>query len=265
MTTSLRLNKSASRAVQLLEFLSDREKAPTQQEISTYLHLPKSSTYELVYTLMATGVVEYDNEDLKTFRLGIKVFEIGMSVLQRSGFHQIARPLLEKLSSETNEVVFLAIENEGAVVYLDRVEKERNLARFANTIGSRGPMYCTGLGKALLATYPTDKVSDIWQKAQPQHQVYTATTHTSLPSLLSDLNQIKQRGYAIDNAERATITYCLAAPVYDYSGQAVCAISISCMLPAMKAGDSEHYGRRINATALEISRQLGYRGKTLYP
>ena len=152
MTTSLRLNKSASRAVQLLEFLSGREKAPTQQEISEYLHLPKSSTYELVYTLMASGVVEYDNVDLKTFRLGIKVFEIGMSVLQRSGFHQIARPLLEKLSSETNEVVFLAIENDGEVVYLDRVEKERNLARFANTVGSRGPMYCTGLGKALLAT-----------------------------------------------------------------------------------------------------------------
>lgn len=264
MTTSFRLNKSASRAIQLLEFLSGCEKAPTQQQISEYLHLPKSSTYELVYTLMDTGVVEYDNEDLKTFRLGIKVFEIGMSVLQRSGFHQIARPLLEKLSGETNEVVFLATENEGEVVYLDRVEKERNLARFANTVGSRGPMYCTGLGKALLASYPADKVNEIWQKYLPQHQAYTDRTHTSLSSLHSDLQQIRLRGYAIDNAERADITYCVAAPVYDYSGQAVCAISISCMLPAMKSGDSEHYGSRINATALEISRQLGYRGKKLY-
>ncbi len=124
------------------------------------MNWPKSSTYELIHTLLGKGILEFDNEDLKTFRLGIKVFELGMSVLEKTDLPKMARPYLEELSAKTDETVFLAVENSGSIVYLDRVEENSSITTSAG-LGMRRPMYCTGLGKTLLATYPPSKVGEI--------------------------------------------------------------------------------------------------------
>jgi DNA-binding IclR family transcriptional regulator len=225
------------------------------------LNWPKSSTYELIHTLLGKGILEFDNEDLKTFRLGIKVFELGMSVLEKTDLPKIARPYLEELSAKTDETVFLAVENSGSIVYLDRVEENSSITTSAG-LGMRRPMYCTGLGKALLATYPLSKVGEIWDKSD--HAVFTGNTIHSYDDLVEALVQTRRRGFAIDNREVEDEIFCVAAPIYGRSDKAVGAISIAVIYLKMNSAKVELFGQMITDTALAISKRLGYRRDRLY-
>lgn len=259
--TILKSNKSAARTIDILSLLAKSQKPLTQLEISQALGWPKSSTYELIYTLLEKEILEFDNEDLKTFRLGIKVFEIGMAALEKTDLPKIARPFLEELSAKTDETVFLAVENKGAIVYLDRVEENSSITTSAG-LGMRRPMYCTGLGKALLATYPPERVRAIWDTGD--HRIYTENTISSFADLAEALAETRRRGYALDNREMEDEIFCVAAPIYGRAGKAVGAISIASIYLKMNQQKTELFGTLIVDAALAISRRLGYRSDRLY-
>jgi len=224
--------------------------------------MPKSSTYELVYTLMEKGILEFDNKDLRTFRLGIKIFEMGMTVLDKVDFHKIARSFLEELSVKTGERIFMAVEDKGSIIYIDRIETHTTLANTAG-IGMRGPMNCSGLGKALLATYSIERVKEVW-KMRDNKTNYTNNTIRKYNDLIKDLQLTRERGYAIDNREREDDIFCVAAPIYDLTDKAVCAISISSIYLKMDKERTEMFGKMIRDTALDISKILGYRRNEIY-
>jgi len=257
----LKSNKSAARTIDILCLLAKSPKPLTQQEISQALGWPKSSTYELIYTLLEKEILEFDNEDLKTFRLGIKVFEIGMSVLEKTDLPKIARPFLEELSAKTDETVFLAVENKDAIVYLDRIEKMSSITTSAG-LGMRRPMYCTGLGKAMLAAYPASRVKEIWDAGD--HPAVTKNTIRSYDEMVQALAQTRQRGFAVDNREMEDEIFCVAAPIYGRSDKAVGAISIAAIYLKMNPKKTELFGNMIVETALAISKRLGYRRDNLY-
>lgn len=257
----MKLNKSAARSVEILNLLAKSKKPLTQLEVSQMLDLPKSSTYELLYTLLDKGMLEFDNEDLKTFKLSLKVFEIGMTVLEKADLTTMARPILEDLSSKMGETVFLAVENKGDIVYLDRVEESSSITTSAG-LGIRRPMYCTGLGKALLATYPANRVEEIWNTADLK--VYGKNTIREYKDLVTDIQQTRRRGYAIDNREMEDEIFCVAAPVYGRTDNAVGAISIATVYFKINKNRIEMLGKEIMKSALDISKRLGFRRNTLY-
>lgn len=257
----MKLNKSAARSVEILNLLAKSKKPLTQLEVSQMLDLPKSSTYELLYTLMDKGMLEFDNEDLKTFKLSLKLFELGMTVLEKADLTTMARPVLEDLSSKMGETVFLAVENKGDIVYLDRVEESSSITTSAG-LGLRRPMYCTGLGKALLATYPANRVEEIWNRAD--HKVYTKNTIREYNDLVADIQQTQRRGYAIDNREVEDEIFCVAAPIYGRTDNAVGAISIATIYFKINKNRIEMLGKEIMKSALDISKRLGFRRNTLY-
>lgn len=259
--TIITVNKSASRAIDVLELLAKNQKPMTLTEIGRSLDLPKSSCFDIVYTLVERGVVEVDNEQLKTFRLGIKLFQLGAAVLEQTDLHSAARPLLARLAKETGETVYLAIEDKGEIVYLDKVESSEPI-RSTLTVGSRNLMHVTGLGKALLATYKTEKVKKITgEKALPVRTPYSLKDYTALDE---DLKAIRKRGYAIDDREGMEFLRCVAAPVRDYSGRAVAAVSIAALDSRLPFEKVPAYAAMVTDTALEISRRLGYSGGQLY-
>ncbi|MEN6567444.1 MAG: IclR family transcriptional regulator [Veillonellales bacterium] len=257
----MKLNKSAARSVEILNLLAKSKKPLTQLEVSQMLDLPKSSTYELLYTLLDKGMLEFDNEDLKTFKLSLKLFELGMTVLEKADLTTMARPVLEDLSSKMGETVFLAVENKGDIVYLDRVEESSSITTSAG-LGLRRPMYCTGLGKALLATYPANRVEEIWNRAD--HKVYTKNTIREYNDLVADIQQTQRRGYAIDNREVEDEIFCVAAPIYGRTDNAVGAISIATIYFKINKNRIEMLGKEIMKSALDISKRLGFRRNTLY-
>lgn len=255
------MNKSAARTIDILRLLARGDKPLTQLEISQMLDLPKSSTYELIYTMMEKGFVEFDNETAKTFKLSMQVFEIGMTVIEKADITKVSRPYLEKLSAETGETVFLAVEDGGAIVYLDRVEESSSITTAAG-LGKRRPMYCTGLGKALLATYPEARVCQIWDKADKT--AYTNNTIRKYEDLVGECEKIRKRGFSIDNREMEDEISCVAAPIYDRLGKAVGAISIATLYLKMDNARTAAFGKLITETALAISRRLGYRRDKLF-
>lgn len=259
---TLKLNKSAARTVDILNLFAKTKKPLTQLEVSQMLDLPKSSTYELLYTLLEKGLLEFDNEDLKTFRLSLKLFEIGMTVLEKADLTTIARPILEDLSSKIGETVFLAVENKGEIVYLDRIEEHSSITTSAG-LGIRRPMYCTGLGKAILATYPVKRVKEIWDMIDPK-PIYAKNTIREYDDLIIDLQQTRKRGYAIDNREIEDEIFCVAAPVYGRTDNAVGAISLATIYFKMDKKKTELLGQEIMNSALAISKGLGFRRNTLY-
>ncbi|VBB07251.1 bacterial transcriptional regulator [Lucifera butyrica] len=226
------------------------------------MDIPKSSTYDLIYTLLEAGMVEFDSKELKTFRLGLKMFELGMSVLEKIDFHKMSRSFLEELSVKTSETVFMAIEEKGTIVYLDRVEKNSSITTSAG-LGIRRPMYCTGLGKALLAAYPVERVQEIWNR-NTDKIAYTPATILELDKLLEDLSLTRERGYAIDNREMEDEIFCVAAPVYDRTEKPVAAISIASIYLKMDTAKTELFGKMITNAALEISKRLGFRRIRLF-
>ncbi|MDR3565698.1 MAG: IclR family transcriptional regulator [Negativicutes bacterium] len=255
------MNKSAARALDILNVLAKSNKSLTQLEISQILDLPKSSTFELLYTMLEKGILEFDNEALKTFRLSLKVFELGMSVMEKTDLPKIARPCLEKLSRDSHETVFLAVEDQGSIVYLDRVEETSSITTSVG-LGVRRPMYCTGLGKALLAGHDEDKVKLIWDKADKVR--YTNYTIRNYEDLLAELEKTRERGYAVDDREVENEIFCVAAPLYDRLNKAVGAISIASLYVKMDTGRTAAFGKMVIEAALAISKRLGFRRDNLY-
>jgi DNA-binding IclR family transcriptional regulator len=257
----MRINKSASRAIDIINLISKKESSVTITEISNALDIPKSSAFELLYTLVEKGYLEIENENYKTFNLGIKLFEAGASFLAKTDLHKEAWPFLESAAFKSGETAFLGTEDDGDIVYLDKVEGP-SLIRTTAILGSRNPMHCTGLGKALLAAYPEKRVQEIVSKKGFIKR--SQNTITNYEDLIKDLEAIRARGYSIDDREGEDELYCFAAPIYDLAAKPIAAISITTI--PNKIDDLKHkeFSSIIVEAAMSISKRLGYLGNKLY-
>ncbi|MFB7638762.1 IclR family transcriptional regulator [Peribacillus butanolivorans] len=258
--SDIKLNKSASRVMDILVLLSREDQPLTVSEISRKLNVPKSSTFEILVTMVEKGFLQFDDQ-LKTYKLGLKLFEVGAAYLYNTDLHKEARPYLETLMTQTGETAFLAIESDGEVVYLDKVEAPSSI-RTTATLGNRNPMYRTGLGKAILAGYSDDKVRELMDNKEFIQR--TSNSITSFSSLIENLNQIRQRGYSIDDRENEEDVFCVAAPVYDESNSPVAAISVAGLATRMKEDEKDKYSEYLVEAALGISKRLGYRNDRLF-
>lgn len=257
----MKTNKSASRAIDIIDLISKQDKPMTISEISHTLGIPKSSTFELLYTLVEKDYLQIEDENLKTFKLGIKLFQAGTAYLKKMDLNREARPLLEDMMKKSGETAFLAVEVNGMTVYLDKVEGSSS-TRTTSVLGSSNPMYCTGLGKALLAAYPEDRIREITGGGK----LLPVTEHTikCYEDLMADLESVRKRGYSIDDRENEEDVFCVAAPIYDRSGKPIAAISIASLASKINSSRLELFGSLVKTTALEISRRLGYIGEKLY-
>ena len=260
--SSVRPNKSAARTVEVLEFISQRDKPVSMADICRELGFPKSSTFELVYTLVEKGFLDIADANLKTFKLGMKLFQVGVSYVSRMSLHGEAKPVIENLMLATGMTVFMAVEHQGKLVYLDKVEPPGQTIKIDVSLGSNNPMHCTGLGKALLATYSKETVKEITGGG-----VLAPKTSFSIPhhdQLIEDLEQIRKRGYAIDNMENELNIVCIAAPIYDRLSHPVAAISIRSLASTVDDEQIASLSRLVTDSALLISQKLGFLKKKLY-
>lgn len=260
----MRVNKSAARALEILDLIAAKQEPLTITEVGQALDIPKSSAFELLHTLVEKSYLEFADKRLKTFRLGIKAFKTGLSFLAKTDIHREARPFLEELMAKSRETVFLAIEHDGKLVYLDKVEGNASV-RTSAVLGSTNPMHSTGLGKALLATYDNRRVEEIVKKEGMVAK--TEFSITDFQALIRELDVIRKRGCSIDNRESELEVFCVAAPIRDMSGKAVAAISIASLAVTMLSDPDrvEYFKELLTNAASDISSRLGYTGKTLYP
>lgn len=254
----MKTNKSAARAVDLLMLLAKNTTPMTLLEIETAMEIPKSSTFELVYTLLDKGFLEQID---KKYTVGINAFVVGLGYSKRLDLIQDSKFILEDLSCACKETVFLGKLVQNNVVYVD---KHANYAGMASTcsVGSQRGMYYTGLGKAILACKTEQQVRDYFINAQITP--YSERTIVTIEDMLPELARIRKRGFATEIGEGPIDAYCVAAPILDYTGNAIAAVSITAPSFHMTEEKGVYFGELIQNAALAISRKMGYLGNQLY-
>jgi IclR family transcriptional regulator, KDG regulon repressor len=242
------------RAAQILDCFGFEHQELSVSEIGAKTNLHRSTAHRILMALEYNDLIQQNPENGK-YRLGIKLFRLGHQAVSHLNLREICRPFLTRIMNETKETVHLAVLDEDQVLYLDKVEGPHAL-RMPSRVGRRIPTYCTSLGKAMLSCLDDQQVKNIFrnQVLRP----YTANTLKTASQLLYDLRMIRKRGYSIDNEEIEIGLRCVGAPIKDYTGAMVGAISAAAPSARLSGQKIHTVGRLVVTTAEEISEKLGY-------
>nr|MBQ4320286.1 IclR family transcriptional regulator [Clostridia bacterium] len=254
------MNNSARRVLEMLELFSETPQPLTVTDISNILGYPKTSVFDIVNILHDRGFIRRTDDRAKTYVLGVRAYQVGMAYLSQTDLYSIAHPVLSDIRDKLGETCYLAVEEKGSIIYLDKLESSSPIRASCN-IGSKNLMYLTGLGKAILAAWTDERVRDICREP---FECRTPNTVKNVDELLFELQNIREQGFSIDNGEDNIYIRCIAAPILGANAQAKAAISIS--MPENRFTDEmlDNAAREITDAALYISRQLGYRGTSLF-
>ncbi len=244
------------RAVRLLRLLSDG-RPRNLTELSDDLGMSRSTTFRLLVNLSAYSLLERDRGGGK-YRLGLGVLEMARSYLEGNDLRRVALPELERLRDETGETVHLGILDEMEVVYLEKLHGHHAIGLMSSRVGGRSPAHCTGLGKVLLA-HCDPQAARRYFEVQGLKRYTSKTLHT-VPDLMKHLELVRAQGYGIDDGEHEPEVRCVAAPVFDLSGQVVAAVSVSGPGARMDPlEDQRQLIERVQQAAEAISHRLGHR------
>jgi len=246
--------KSIIKAFAIIEAL-DEEGPLSIGELSKILSMDKATVHRLINTIKDIGYVT-QNLDTKKYSNSIKLFEIGQNVISKTGLFEAARPYIESLSAETEESINLGIVRDNKIVYVDKKEG-KSAIKVSIKIGTSIPMHCTGMGKAVLSHMSeTERESVI---NQIEYKQYAKNTSLDRETLMRRLDKSRKLGYSIDNEEYVDDLISFGAPIFNYKGDPIAAISIS--FPKSRYDETDHgalYPRLIKDAAAKISKQMGY-------
>jgi DNA-binding IclR family transcriptional regulator len=244
------------RVFAILEELADGSAKFGDVALAEKLGLHKSTVHRLLAVMQHNGFVERDPGCTK-YRLGWRIFELGMAAASRLDILDRAKPYVTQLVETTGETAHLGVLRQGKVVSLVNVES-RYSVRTPATVGRHVPLHCTSQGKAILAFLPPDQVARrlkgyVFSKHSPN-------TIVSKERFLEDLVLVAIRGYAVDNEEYEEGLRCIAAPVHDHTQEVAGAISIAGPTFRVTGSRLPALSCEVKRIAAELSAALGYRG-----
>lgn len=223
-------------------------------EISKELGFNKTSVYRMLSTFVQYGYVEQETETDR-YKLGYKVLELSAALLDSIDLRAEAKPFLKELEQLTNEVIHLVVYDRGEVVYIEKLEGNETL-RMHSKVGTRAPMHCTSVGKAILAHLPRKEVEKVFENYP--FVPHTPYTITDKDALYRHLDQVKVDGYALDLEENELGINCIAVPIFDHTGRVVAAFSISGPKMRMTEQRLNELKDKVLSTGMKISQRLGY-------
>jgi DNA-binding IclR family transcriptional regulator len=250
---------AVQRALNIVEFLAQRPGLEASlADIAVGLELPKPTVHRLLanleaFRLVATGPTP------GTYRLGLRLLELGNAVADELQVARVARPHLVHLRDETGETTHLAMLDGENVLYLDRVECDRAV-RMVSPVGARLPAHCTALGKAMLAA-----LDDADLAARFKGRKLTRLTDrsaTDFADLTARLAHVRQSGYAVDDEEVEPGLRCIGAAVHDRAGAVVAAVSLSAPVDRLPHHRVEDVARQVRRAADAVSAELGWQARS---
>ena len=241
--------QSLDRALNVLDCLTNRP-GMTLTEIAETLEQAPATIYRILSTYENRNIVEMDPVSQEWF-IGAESFRFGSAFLRRTGLVERARPCMRELMEETGETANLGIEVHGEVMFLSQIETQENIRAFFPP-GTKSPMHASGIGKALLA-HAQPAVIESYLK-QKSLKTFTENTLSDPGKLKDELVQIKQQGFALDNEEKSTGMRCVAAPIFNFYGEAVAGISISGPSIRLPLTQIDQVGRAVREKAELLSK-----------
>ncbi len=254
----MKLNRTLSRALDLLELVANEKNGYNLKELSELMDIPKTSCFDILKTLEQYQMLRFE-EGTSRYLLGLKTLSLGRKYLNTVDFIQEASPYLAEISNKLQKTAFLGTLRGQHVIYLNHHYYDGDL-NIKVDMGTLKPVYCTGLGKAILASYSPKELLEVTKDLKFEKS--TEFTITNTAQLFEDLQATRERKYAIDNQELSLSILCFAAPIYDSQNEVIAAISASGMLSSWQ--NTEEAGQIVVDAALRLSKKLGYTGNDLY-
>lgn len=242
--------KSLGKMLQILEAVSEEQGGIGAKELIEKLQLPRSTVFRMLKFLTEK---DYIKNKGNVYILGNMLLKMGTVAAKQNSLIRVAHPHLMELAKMTKETTHLAELKENSVVYIDKVEGSRSV-RMGSMIGNSSPLHCTGIGKAILAFLSPAELEEKLKNIE--FKKFTNNTITSKKALLTELEIIRKRKVALDKCEHEDGVFCIAAPVFDYSGKVTAAVSVSGSAIYIKENVSE-YAALVRNTASAISNEIG--------
>ena len=244
---------SVKNALRILNSFTMDEPEKKVSDISSSLGLNKSTVSRTMATLASEGFVFKDPET-KKYRLGFSILTLSGIINSNMDIVRESQPILNKLVETLGETAHISIFDHLEVVYLQKVECNHPV-RFLTHVGKRNPPYCTSSGKVLLAYSSPDIIEAIISQGLKQ---YTKNTITDPDQLRSHLNEIREHGYAYSVEEFSEGVITIAAPIYDYTGKVIAALSVVGPKQRIQQQKIPFFAKKVMSASTEISQNMGY-------
>lgn len=238
--------------MRLLDALAQSPDAVSLKSLSLATELHPSTAHRILMALTADRIVE--RVDQGSYRLGMRLLELGNLVKSRLSVREHALPFMRELHAQTGEAVNLSVRRDDEIVYVERTSSGRSMMRVVNIVGARAPLHITAVGKLFLMHDSADELRGYAERTHLHPQ--TRNSITDLPVLERELAAAREHGYAFDNEEAEIGVRCIGAGIRDDSGALIAGLSVSAPAERMRP----EWASAVRQTADRISRAIGYRG-----
>jgi len=255
MAASGREVPAVGRALDILDLFLDGKGPRSIPEITAALNIPRSTTYELVQTLVGRQCLRLVDRSGQRYALGLHLFELGSAYADSVDIAEQGQEVARDIVARCDETVHVATLDGTDVVYFVKADSSQAV-RMVSAVGRRLPAHCTAVGKALLSGLDDAEIRSRYAGGE-----WVRMTPNSLDgpdALLAELAEVREKGLAFDNCESNVDVRCVAAPVRDSAGRVVAGLSIS--VPAHRADRlSGEFAACAREGAAALSARLGYR------
>ncbi len=240
------------RMMSLLDALAASPEPASLKQLATSTELHPSTAHRILAAMTNARFVE--RQEAGTYRLGIRLLELGNLVKSRINLREVALPFMQELHEKIGEAINLGTRHDDDIVYLERTSSGRSLVRVVYLVGGRAPLHLTSLGKLFLAAENPNKVRDYAKRTGLPGK--TEHSLTTLAALEKELDKVRRHDIAYDDEEAEVGLKCVAAPIRDDEGHIVAALSVSA--PADR--HDPEWARQVKPSADAVSHALGYTG-----
>jgi DNA-binding IclR family transcriptional regulator len=241
------------RGLRLLRIFSESPHGLTAKHVAGRSRLPVSTVHRFLANLEGAGFLNCSGDGV--YHLGIACFAIGQAALGQLDIRRVSLPYLQELNRQTRETIHLTVRHGLSAVYVEKLDSPEQL-RIHSRIGAAVPLYCTAVGKIMLAYMPDDER----QQSLPHLGLQRLTPNTvgNLQELEAELYRVRKNGYACDLEENELHIRCVAAPIWDHAGGVNASLSITAPVVRMAVTRLRQLAPLIQTAGLQISRELGY-------
>jgi len=240
--------------MRLLAALGGHPSPVNLKQLATETRLHPSTAHRILSVMVEHRLV--DRIEPGTYRLGIRLLELGNVVKSRISVRQEALQHMQALHEELRETINLSVRHDDEVVYIERTSDSSSMMRVVQIIGARAPLHITAVGKVFLAGDSAEKSADYARRTGLPR--FTENTLTDPDHLSKELDRIRDQGYAFDNEEAEKGVSCIGAGIFNDEGKLVAGLSVSAPSDRLNRA----WATQLRQAAEKISRAIGYRTLT---
>ena len=214
--------QSINRALDIVESLAVQQSGLSLTDIAGEVGLPKSTVYRIISTLVKRGYVDRNTDG--NYKIGLKLIEAVSCHINSLELQTQARPYVLQIAANLGLTSHLGVMDGDKVVYIEKMDVLSSVKMYSQ-IGLRTHAYCSSLGKCMLSNYSKEELNAVM--ANCSFIKFTPNTIGSIEELHDEMSIVRKQGWAMDNEEYERGHRCIGAPIYDYRGDIIAAISAS--------------------------------------